>query len=64
MELWSRRFLQVKPKNQSTKVHSMMVSYKKNGTPFFTYHSSDRYRRSLNQVLKDWAGGTFYAYRT
>ncbi|HBG7262686.1 TPA: amidase domain-containing protein [Clostridioides difficile] len=56
--------LQVKPKNQSTKVHSMMVSYKKNGTPFFTYHSSDRYRRSLNQVLKDWAGGTFYAYRT
>lgn len=56
--------LQVKPKNQSTKTHSMMVSYKKNGTPFFTYHSTDRYRRSLNQVLKDWTGGTFYAYRT
>ena len=41
-----------------------MVSYFKNGTPYFTYHSNNRYRRSMNQVLSDWPGGTFYAYRT
>lgn len=42
----------------------MMVSYYSNGTPYFTYHTHDRYRRSMNQVLLDWKGATFYAYRT
>ncbi|MBS6504052.1 MAG: amidase domain-containing protein [Clostridium sp.] len=56
--------LQVKAKGSSQKNHTMMVSYVSNGTPYFTYHSTNRYRRSLNQVLKDWEGGTFYAYRT
>lgn len=56
--------LQVKPKGGKQKKHSMMVSYVKDGIPYFTYHSSNRYRRSLRQVLKDWKGGTFYAYRT
>lgn len=27
------------------------------------YHTSNRYRRSMNQVLEDWSGGTYYAYR-
>ena len=65
--VWSLRtgdVLQVKAKGSTTKNHTMMVSYFANNTPYFTYHSSNRYRRSLNQVLKDWAGGTFYAYRT
>lgn len=65
--VWKLRvgdFLQVKGKNSSSKDHSMMVSYFKNGTPYFTYHSNNRYRRSMNQVLSDWPGGTFYAYRT
>lgn len=65
--VWSLRIgdvLQVKAKGSKTKNHTMMVSYVKNGTPYFTYHSSNRYRRSLNQVLQDWKGGTFYAYRT
>lgn len=56
--------LQVKPKNSNQKIHTMMVSYYSNGTPYFTYHTSNRYRRSLNQVLLDWKGATFYAYRT
>lgn len=42
----------------------MMVSYYSNGTPYFTYHTHNRYRRSMNQVLLDWKGATFYAYRT
>ncbi len=42
----------------------MMVSYFNNNIPYFTYHSSNRYRRSLKQVLLDWQGATFYAYRT
>lgn len=56
--------LQIKPKGGNTKIHTMMVSYFKNGVPYFTYHTSDRYRRSMNQVLQDWKGATFYAYRT
>lgn len=56
--------LQVKPKNSNQKIHTMMVSYYSNGVPYFTYHSANRYRRSLNQVLLDWKGGVFYAYRT
>lgn len=65
--VWSCRVgdvVQVKPSGSSTKVHTMMVSYYSNGVPYFTYHSSNRYRRSLNQVLLDWLGGTFYSYRT
>lgn len=56
--------LQVKPRGPNQKVHTMMVSYFNNNVPYFTYHSSNRYRRSLNQVLLDWQGATFYAYRT
>lgn len=56
--------LQVKPRGSNQKVHTMMVSYFNNNVPYFTYHSRNRYRRSLNQVLIDWKGATFYAYRT
>lgn len=56
--------LQVKPKNSKQKVHTMMVSYYDGNQPYFTYHTSNRYRRSLKQVLKDWSGSTYYAYRT
>ena len=56
--------LQVKPKDSNRKTHTMMVSYYSNGTPYFTYHTHNRYRRSMNQVLLDWKGATFYAYRT
>lgn len=65
--VWKLRvgdFLQVKAANSTSKTHSMMVSYFSNGTPYFTYHTSNRYRRSMNQVLEDWSGGTYYAYRT
>ncbi|WP_330365327.1 amidase domain-containing protein [Shuttleworthella sp. MSX8B] len=56
--------LQVKAKGSSQKNHTMMVSYVSNDMPYFTYHSRNRYRRSLKQTLGDWEGGTFYAYRT
>jgi hypothetical protein len=65
--VWSCRIgdvVQVKPYGSASKVHTMMVSYYSGGTPYFTYHSSNRYRRSLNQVLLDWPSATFYAYRT
>jgi Putative amidase domain len=49
-----------------SKEHSMMVSYRSGTTPYFTYHSSNRYRRSLNLVLQDWASPKtiYYAWRT
>lgn len=61
-ELGSRKVY--KPRELNQKVHTMMVSYFNNNVPYFTYHSSNRYRRSLNQALLDWQGATFYAYRT
>lgn len=57
-------FLQVKPSNSDSKIHSMMVSYVSGGTPYFTYHTSNRYRRSMTQVLADWGDAAYYAYRT
>lgn len=58
-------FLQVQPVNSSSKVHSMMVSYRADGVPYFTYHSTNRFRRSMNQVLEDWGtDALYYAYRT
>lgn len=65
--VWNLRigdFLQVQPENSTSKVHTMMVSYFSNGTPYFTYHTSNRYRRSMNQVLLDWGDASYYAYRT
>ncbi|OKL46245.1 amidase domain-containing protein [Boudabousia marimammalium] len=56
--------LQVTKKKSNQKIHTMMVSYYHKGVPYFTYHTADRYRRSLKQVLIDWKGATFYAYRT
>lgn len=56
--VWKLRvgdFLQVKAANATSKTHSMMVSYYSNNTPYFTYHSSNRYRRSMNQ-----GSGTIY----
>jgi hypothetical protein len=45
--------LQPDRNGNGSKEHSMMVSYRSSGTPYFTYHSSNRYRRSLNLVLQD-----------
>lgn len=56
--------LQVTNPGSGQKVHTMMVSYVNNGVPYFTYHTSNRYRRSMNQVLLDWKDATYYAYRT
>lgn len=57
-------FLQVKPSNASSKVHSMMISYRADGVPYFKCNSSNRWRRSMNQVLEDWGDASYYAYRT
>jgi hypothetical protein len=45
-------------------LHTMMVSYVSGGTPYLTYHTSNRYRRSMNQVLADWGNAYYYAGRT
>lgn len=57
--------LQVKSAGSSERNHTMMVSYRSDGVPYFTYHSNSRYRRSLYQVLEDWGpSATYYPYRT
>ena len=38
----------------------MMVSYVSGGTPYLTYHTTNRYRRSMNQVLADWGSANYY----
>ena len=58
-------FLQVQPASSTSKIHSMMVSYRADGVPYFTYHTTNRWRRSMNQVLEDWGtDALYYAYRT
>lgn len=46
------------------KDHTMMVSYVSGGTPYLTYHSSNRYRRSMNQVSVAWGNAYYSAGRT
>jgi hypothetical protein len=56
--------LQVDGTRNGSKDHTMMVSYVSGGTPYLTYHTTNRYRRSLNQVLADWGNAYYYAGRT
>lgn len=42
---------------------TMTVSYYST-KPYFTYHSTNRFRRSMDQVLADWGAANYYAYRT
>lgn len=56
--------LQIDPLKNGVKAHNMMVSYRSASTPYMTYHSSNRYRRSLNMVLADWGNSYYYAGRT
>jgi hypothetical protein len=56
--------LQVDGTRNGSKDHTMMVSYVSGGTPYLTYHTTNRYRRSMNQVLADWGDAYYYAGRT
>ena len=56
--------LQVDGSKDGNKDHTMMVSYVSGGTPYLTYHTTNRYRRSMNQVLADWGNANYYAGRT
>lgn len=55
--------LQVKPAGSSVKSHTMMVSYiDKNGKPCLTYHTTNRHKVPMSEIIKKYPGGTFYAY--
>ena len=56
--------LQIDGARDGSKDHTMMVSYKTSSSPYFTYHSSNRYRRSMQTVLNDWGAANYYADRT
>ncbi|TDC37976.1 hypothetical protein E1166_19195 [Micromonospora sp. KC213] len=51
--------LQVDGTRDGSKDHTMMVSYVSGGTAYLTYHTSNRYRRSMNQVLADWGNANY-----
>lgn len=64
--VWDLRLgdvLQIDRSKDGIKDHTMMVSYY-SSKPYFTYHSINRYRRSMDQVLADWGAANYYAYRT
>ncbi|WP_431844279.1 amidase domain-containing protein [Calidifontibacter indicus] len=64
--VWDLRLgdvLQVDGNKNGTKDHTTMVSYYST-KPYFTYHSTNRFRRSMDQVLADWGAANYYAYRT
>ncbi|TDB78404.1 amidase domain-containing protein [Micromonospora sp. KC721] len=51
--------LQVDGTRDGSKDHTMMVWYVSGGTPYLTYDTSNRYRRSMNQVLADWGNANY-----
>ncbi|MEU9451650.1 amidase domain-containing protein [Streptomyces sp. NPDC048277] len=46
------------------KDHTMIVTYKANGVPYVTYHSTNTYRRSLASIIASYPNAYYYAYRT
>ncbi len=58
--------LQYKSANGRRIGHTMMVSWYsfKKHRPYLTYHSESTHNRSLNQILLDTKGATYWAYRT
>ncbi|MGW0823320.1 amidase domain-containing protein [Streptomyces sp. NPDC002845] len=46
------------------KDHSMIATYRANGQPYLTYHSSNTYRRSMDSIVKAYPKATYYAHRT
>lgn len=55
--------LQLKANGSTTKDHTMIVSYY-SGSPYLTYHTSNRYRVPLQEVVAAWGNASFYPHQT
>jgi hypothetical protein len=48
----------------SSKDHSMIVTYRSSSMPYLTYHTSNTLNRSLQSLLDSYGGALYYAFRT
>ncbi|XVV07568.1 amidase domain-containing protein [Actinosynnema sp. CA-248983] len=48
----------------SSKDHSMIVTYRSSSMPYLTYHTTNTLNRSLQSLLDSYRGALYYAFRT
>jgi hypothetical protein len=56
--------LQMDFSGNRSKDHSMITTYKSNGVPYLTYHSTNTYRKSVKSLVAQYPRATYYAFRT
>lgn len=44
--------------------HSMITTYKSNGVPYLTHHSTNTYRKSVKSLVAQYPRAPYYAFRT
>ncbi|MEW1906569.1 MULTISPECIES: amidase domain-containing protein [unclassified Streptomyces] len=56
--------LQVDFNKDGSKDHTMIVTSRRNGVPYLTYHSTNTLRRSVTSIISSYPTAAYYAYRT
>ncbi|RSS35993.1 amidase domain-containing protein [Streptomyces sp. WAC08241] len=56
--------LQVDFDKNGSKDHTMIVTSRRNGVPYLTYHSTNTLRRSVTSIISAYPNAAYYAYRT
>ncbi|WP_073949301.1 amidase domain-containing protein [Streptomyces kebangsaanensis] len=56
--------LQMDFNGNRSKDHSMITTYRSNGVPYLTYHSTNTYRKSVKSLVAQYPRATYYAFRT
>ncbi|CAM5487768.1 Putative amidase domain-containing protein OS=Streptomyces cyaneofuscatus OX=66883 GN=G3I52_03510 PE=4 SV=1 [Streptomyces cyaneofuscatus] len=56
--------LQVDFNKDGSKDHTMIVTSRRNGAPYLTYHSTNTLRRSVTSIISSYPNAAYYAYRT
>ncbi|WP_030205337.1 amidase domain-containing protein [Streptomyces bikiniensis] len=56
--------LQVDFNKDGSKDHTMIVTSRRNGVPYLTYHSTNTLRRSVTSIISSYPNAAYYAYRT
>ncbi|MFJ4339733.1 amidase domain-containing protein [Streptomyces sp. NPDC088915] len=56
--------LQVDFDKDGSKDHTMIVTSRRNGVPYLTYHSTNTLRRSVTSIISANPNAAYYAYRT
>ncbi|MFF8955473.1 amidase domain-containing protein [Streptomyces sp. NPDC014894] len=56
--------LQIDFNKDGSKDHTMIVTSRRNGVPYLTYHSTNTLRRSMTSLISSYPNAAYYAFRT